>query len=310
MDNSNVIGITLILLLIVVALIFLMPAQEIKNGSTYPSVNSRIKITNKSGSTLEFIGTYDASGNPIQLNESVPDQGSFVLNVYSNKQVELYMNSYMGAIINVNGKVLLENLFIFGWGDDTPLYSIVPTSEAVSAYTVYDQGDAFGYCGVEAQMEQIENTHVVREGNLWPVDPILIRNSTENTMYLVVLLCDKDSSILYGNDYELSGYDYEYSWNNTLSVDISYVPEGGFVYIIAENYNCLTSMSIVKNNGKLYYYYFMGQTVDTPRSFQILQYNGSSMPAANTHVMTLQQGFKPNPSKFKKNSFTKKSLKK
>lgn len=313
MDNFNIIlgfGLSILVLLIVAAILFMMPPSEIKNGSPYPSVNSRIKIINKTGTTWEDIATYDASGNFLILNESVPDKGSFVIEVCS-KQTEVFVNQSIGAMLNVNGKVLFENAFYF-FNEQQMEYSVYPTSEPCSSYTIYE-GNEFGVCSVVTQMQQIPDTHVLREGNLWPVDPILIRNSTDQYMEILVLLYDKDNMIIDGNMDELSGYDASGNFiNNTLSVDISRVPEGGYVYIIAGTYDCLTSMSIVKDKGKLYYYYFFGQTENTPHSFQILQTNGSSMPVANIKIMTLQYKYKPSDtiiSKLKGKAFPRKSIK-
>lgn len=309
MNNFYIIlGLSLILLLVVAILFFIMPSSEIKNGSTYPRLKSKIKIINKTGSTLEDIGTFDASGNLIRLNDSVPDRGSFVLEVYSNKQIELFLNNFFGAILNVNGKVFIENIVLSDEINEQVLFSIYPTSEPLSPYTIYGPGFISSECQGVNQMEQIENTQVINEGSIWPVDPILIRNSTTQPMVIIVLLCNKDNTIIDGNIGELLGY--QPGVNNTSSLDISIVPEGGYVFIITNTSEiCASAMSIIKYKGKLYYYYFLGQTSNTS-SIQILQTNGSSMPISNINIMHLQRGYKPSStiiSKIKGKTFNAKN---
>jgi hypothetical protein len=297
MDNFyTILGISILLIVVVVILLFTTRPSEIKeitNGSPYPAVNSRIKIINKSGTTFENIGTFDASGNFMLLNEPVPDQGSFVITVYP-KQTELIINENIGAMLNVNGNVLFENVLLFfeGEGQISSLYSVFPTSEPLSPFIVTDLNEN-GECSFVTQMQQIPNTSVLPEASLWPVDPILIRNATEESMEMFVLLYDTDNSIIDGYMDTLYEYQSNQPENNAISVDISSVPEGGFVYILGGSMACTNIMSIVKDKGKLYYYYFLGHRQNTPHPLQILQLNGLSMPVAAKKIMSPHQGFKP-----------------
>jgi hypothetical protein len=294
----TVLGLFILLLLSIVSMLFLLRSSEIKelkNGSPYPSVNSRIKIINKSGTTFENIGTFDASGNYLMLNDSVPDQGSFVITVCP-KQTQLMINENIACMLNVNGNVLFENIvfFIEGEGpieEGSILYSVFPTSEPVSAYTILPNFDEIRECSIVTNMQQIPNTSVLPEASVWPVN-ILIRNATEESMEMIVLLYNRDNSIIDGYGYidTLPGYQSNQLDINTLLIDISSVPEGGFVYIVGGSFDCINAMSIVKDKGKLYYYYFFGHTSNT-HPLQILQSNGLSMPVAKK-IMTPHHGLK------------------
>ncbi len=310
MDNFyTILGISILIIVVVVILLFTTRPSEIKeiiNGSPYPAVNSRIKIINKSGTTFENIGTFDASGNFLILNEPVPDQGSFVITVYP-KQTELIINENIGAMLNVNGNVLFENVLFFeDEGQISALYSVFPTSEPLSPFIVTDLNE-IGECSFVTQMQQIPNTSVLPEASLWPVDPILIRNATEESMEMIVLLYDMDNSIIDGYMDTLYEYQSNQPENNAISIDISSVPEGGFVYILGGSMACTNAMSIVKDKGKLYYYYFLGHTQNTSHPLQILQLNGLSMPVAKK-ITTPHHGFKPSAammSKLKGKTFHK-----
>lgn len=298
MDNFyTILGISILIIVVVVILLFTTRPSEIKeiiNGSPYPAVNSRIKIINKSGTTFENIVTFDASGNFLILNEPVPDQGSFVITVYP-KQTELIINESIGAMLNVNGNVLFENVLFFIEGEGqievaSALYSVFPTSEPLSPFIVTDLNE-IGECSFATQMQPIPNTSVLPEASLWPVEPILIRNATEESMEMIVLLYDTDNSIIDGYMDTLYEYQSNQPENNAISIDISSVPEGGFVYILGGSMACTNAMSIVKDNGKLYYYYFLGHTLNTPHPLQILQSNGLSLPVAKK-IMTPYHGLK------------------
>jgi len=295
----TILGLFILLLLSIVSMLFLLRSseiKEIKNGSPYPSVNSRIKIINKSGAPFESIGVFDASGNYLMLNDSVSDQGSFVITVCP-KQTQLMINENIACMLNVNGNVLFKNIvfFIEGEGqieEGSLLYSVFPTSEPVSAYTILPNFDEIRECSIVTDMQPIPNTSVLPEASSWPVD-ILIRNAREESMEMIVLLYNRDNSIIDGYGYidTLPGYQSNLPENNAISIDISSVPEGGFVYILGGSMACTNAMSIVKDNGKLYYYYFLGHIQNTPHPLQILQSNGLSMPVAKK-IMTPYHGLK------------------